>query len=194
MFVQNLLPTIYHDQVTDTFVFHQGNIPARLMKPGETRGRDGRGFDGEGFDHGVFVPFRLMFGDAPTIPIVQVSIDMSLSPQAEWDLGKALAPLRLDFFSALVERLVLTRIRDRSEGILIISGGLTIHTFEDFGAFSPSTAAIEYKLFEQAIVDAAAVPNVRPSFLLSVSQIQTDCLYALFVRGSPQLERRRLWR
>lgn len=58
-------------------------------------------------DHGVFVPFKLMFKDASPIPIIQVSIDASLSPQKEWALGAALEELR-------------------SEGVLIISGGLTV--------------------------------------------------------------------
>lgn len=61
----------------------------------EARGQDGRGFLGPGLDHGVFVPFRLMFGeDFTDIPIVQVSIDSSLSPETNWSIGKALERLR----------------------------------------------------------------------------------------------------
>ena len=43
-----------------------------------------------------------MLGDKSPIPIVQVSIDSSLSPEKEWAIGAALAPLR-------------------SEGVLLIS-------------------------------------------------------------------------
>lgn len=51
---------------------------------------------GPGLDHGVFVPFKLMFGDSVDVPVVQVSIDGSLSPEKNWALGKALNALRLD--------------------------------------------------------------------------------------------------
>jgi len=43
------------------------------------------------------VPFRIMFGeDFTEIPIVQVSIDSSLDPKKNWELGKALASLRYE--------------------------------------------------------------------------------------------------
>ncbi|GAA5951978.1 hypothetical protein JCM3765_005158 [Sporobolomyces pararoseus] len=109
----------------------QSKLTSRL----ESRGKDGRGFDGPGLDHGVFVPFKLMFGDQAPIPIVQVSIPSDLSPHTQRSLGEALEPLR-------------------SEGVLIISGGLTIHTFRDFSAFSPSTAKPIYHSFEASIVSA----------------------------------------
>lgn len=42
------------------------------------------------------MPFRLMFGEEFTsIPIVQASIDGSMSPEKNWTLGKAVAQLRL---------------------------------------------------------------------------------------------------
>ncbi|KAK4704950.1 4,5-DOPA dioxygenase extradiol, partial [Phenoliferia sp. Uapishka_3] len=121
-------------------LYKAAGIRARLSPKIEPRGEDGRGFSGPGLDHGVFVPFKLMFGDKAPIPIVQVSIDSSLSPEEEWKIGAALAPLR-------------------GEGILIVSGGLTIHTFRDFGAFAPSTAKPPYKDFEESIIKAAAIPE-----------------------------------
>ena len=60
----------------------------------EARGEDGRGFSGPGLDHGVFVPFRLMFGEETDIPIVEVSMDATLDPQKNWALGEAVEPLR----------------------------------------------------------------------------------------------------
>ena len=61
----------------------------------EARGQDGRGFSGPGLDHGVFVPFKLMFGeDFMDVPVVQVSIDSSLSPEKNWAVGKAVEALR----------------------------------------------------------------------------------------------------
>lgn len=58
-------------------------------------------------DHGVLVPLLLMLGEQSPIPIIQVSIDASLDPADEYALGKALEPLR-------------------SEGVLVLSGGLTV--------------------------------------------------------------------
>ena len=48
-----------------------------------------------GLDHGVFVPFRIMFGEEfLDIPIVEVSMDSSLDPAKEWEIGRALKTLR----------------------------------------------------------------------------------------------------
>ncbi|SCZ89009.1 BZ3500_MvSof-1268-A1-R1_Chr1-1g00890 [Microbotryum saponariae] len=129
------------------------NISARLLGPTEKRGDDGRGFRSTGLDHGVFVPFKHMFTDNCPIPIVQVSINQSLLPQDEYDLGAALEPLR-------------------SEGVLIISGGLTIHTFQDFNAFSLSKSPEIYKEFEKSIIDAAAIddPVKRKKALFDTAQ------------------------
>lgn len=44
---------------------------------------------------------------------------------------------------------------------MILSGGLTIHTFEDFSAFVEETAKPIFKDFNQAILDAAQQPQVR---------------------------------
>ncbi|KAJ7702366.1 Extradiol ring-cleavage dioxygenase class III enzyme subunit B [Mycena rosella] len=133
----------------------------------ESRGSDGRGFSGmsprtsgnqalvdlppnigqtsaqsspgPGFDHGVFVPFRIMFGEELTdVPIVQVSIDSSLSPETHWALGKAVAKLR-------------------EEGILVLSGGLVAHNLDDRGSFAPQTANPLHKEFDRATVAAVSV-------------------------------------
>lgn len=125
-------------QVVD--LFGKAGIKSRLSPAMEPRGEDGRGFSGPGLDHGVFVPFKLMFGDNAPVPIVQVSIDSSLTAKDEWSLGAALEPLR-------------------SEGVLIISGGLTVHTFRDFSAFAPSTAKPIIVEWEEAINAATAVED-----------------------------------
>ena len=83
-----------------------------------------------------------MFGDEPSIPIIEVSMNATLDPEDEWALGRALEPLR-------------------AEGVLVISGGLTIHTFRDFSAFSPLEAGQIYKDFERAIIDAVEVKDAR---------------------------------
>ncbi|GAA6043180.1 hypothetical protein JCM8097_008714 [Rhodosporidiobolus ruineniae] len=126
-------------------------LPSRLTSKLEPRGEDGRGFVGPGLDHGVFVPFKLMFNDSAPVPIIQVSLASSLRPEDEYRLGAALEPLR-------------------SEGILLISGGLTVHTFRDFNSFSPKTAKPQYRDWERSIVEAAAVedPSKRKSALFSL--------------------------
>jgi aromatic ring-opening dioxygenase catalytic subunit (LigB family) len=77
----------------------KAGLKARTTPVTESRGEDGRGFEGPGLDHGVFVPFRIMFGEEFTeIPIVQVSIDSSLDPKTNWEAGKAVAKLRCEKF------------------------------------------------------------------------------------------------
>lgn len=76
-------------------LFKEAGMPARATKVSESRGRDGRGFNGPGFDHGVFIPFRIMFGhEFHDIPIVQASIDESLNPESNWAIGRAISKLR----------------------------------------------------------------------------------------------------
>ncbi|GAA5842128.1 hypothetical protein JCM9279_002795 [Rhodotorula babjevae] len=111
---------------------------SRLTTKLEARGEDGRGFSGPGLDHGVFVPLIHMFNGSAPVPVVQVSIPSDLRPETQHALGVALAPLR-------------------SEGVLVLSGGLTVHTFRDFSAFSPETAKPQYRAWEKSIVDAVAV-------------------------------------
>ncbi|GAA6053296.1 hypothetical protein JCM3770_006671 [Rhodotorula araucariae] len=128
-----------------------GITSSRLTNKLEARGEDGRGFQGPGLDHGVFVPFIKMFNGVAPLPIIQVSIPSDLRPEAQYALGAALAPLR-------------------KEGVLVISGGLTVHTFRDFSAFSPETAKPQYRAWEKSIVDAVAVeePEARRRALFNL--------------------------
>ncbi|KAH8117231.1 Extradiol ring-cleavage dioxygenase, class III enzyme, subunit B [Phellopilus nigrolimitatus] len=121
--------------------FKEAGHLARTVPVSEPRGQDGRGYAGPGLDHGVFVPFRIMFGhEFQDVPIVQASIDASLSPEKNWAVGKAVAKLR-------------------EEGILILSGGLTVHSFADFEAFAEKTAKPIFKEFDQAISNAVLQPT-----------------------------------
>lgn len=72
----------------------QAGYKAQTTSKLEPRGSDGRGFQGPGLDHGVFIPFRIMFGLETDIPIVEVSIDSSLDPEKNWAIGKAVQALR----------------------------------------------------------------------------------------------------
>jgi len=135
-------------------LFHQAGLRARLTTSDEPRGRDGRGFDGPGLDHGVFVPFRLMFGEEfRTVPIVQTSIDGSMTPEANWALGKAIAKLR-------------------DEGILVLSGGLTVHNLRQPSYFAPQTASPIVREFNDAVSSAISIsdPAARKAALLALTQ------------------------
>ncbi|KAG6854949.1 hypothetical protein C0991_009772 [Blastosporella zonata] len=89
-------------------LYNEAGQSARTTSKLEARGEDGRGFQGPGLDHGVFVPFKLMFGEElADVPIVQVSIDSSLSPEKNWALGKAVAQLSL--YTESLTKLFLTR-------------------------------------------------------------------------------------
>ncbi|KAI0048213.1 Extradiol ring-cleavage dioxygenase, class III enzyme, subunit B [Auriscalpium vulgare] len=130
-------------------LFKEAGLRARVTTPDEPRGQDGRGFPGPGLDHGVFVPFRIMFGESfRDVPIIQASIDASLSPQKNWDIGKAVTKLR-------------------QEGILVISGGLTVHNTRDFSSFTPAGAGPEYVSFNDA-VSTAISPTQRKAAMVEL--------------------------
>ena len=83
--------------------FKDAGFTARTTPKTEPRGKDERGFDGPGLDHGVFVPFRLMFGhEFHQVPIVQASIDSTLSPEGNWAVGKAVQKLRYESYTRTV--------------------------------------------------------------------------------------------
>lgn len=79
-----------------------------------------------------------MFDDACPVPIIEVSQYVSL--ESNLRLGKAIDALR-------------------HEGVLILSGGLTVHTFKDLQAWSPSAADPGYRAFESGVKAAIARPD-----------------------------------
>lgn len=110
-----------------------------------------------------------MFGSNPpsTLPIVEVSIDGSLDPKKNWALGEAIAELRCVICLPLIaiDADLTNRANSvplsREEGYLIISGGLTVHTFENnLGAFHPHTARPIIKEFDNAVIEAAGIQDV----------------------------------
>ncbi|THH13610.1 hypothetical protein EW146_g6636 [Bondarzewia mesenterica] len=119
-------------------LFKEAGLLARTSHTNEPRGMDGRGYPTAGLDHGVFVPFRFMFGNEIDIPVVEASIDGTLSPERNWALGKAVTKLR-------------------EEGILVLSGGLTVHNLGDLASFTPASARPLHLSFNDAVTDAMAI-------------------------------------
>ncbi|GJE86954.1 extradiol aromatic ring-opening dioxygenase [Phanerochaete sordida] len=122
-------------------LFKESGLLARTSSKLEPRGPDGLGKNAPGLDHGVFVPFRLMFGETfMDIPIVEASLDGSLDPLKNWAVGQAVNKLR-------------------EEGILVLSGGLMVHNLRDFSCFAEDTAQPIYHEFNKAVLDAVTVPD-----------------------------------
>ncbi|KAL2912637.1 hypothetical protein HK105_207853 [Polyrhizophydium stewartii] len=121
---------------------------------------------GRGLDHGVFVPFIHMLPNPVGIPIVEVSMHSNLDPKKLIDLGKAVAPLR-------------------DEGVLIISGGLTIHSFREPEAWDHRKAPQGFKDFENAVkaaINENKTPEERNAALIATAK------HPYFRRAHPREE------
>jgi hypothetical protein len=62
-----------------------------------------------GFNHGAWVPLSKIYPEAD-IPVVTASVNQALDPADWFKLGQAMAPLR-------------------SEGVMVIGSGVTVHNF-----------------------------------------------------------------
>jgi aromatic ring-opening dioxygenase catalytic subunit (LigB family) len=59
----------------------------------------------------------------------------------------------------LVEGVLISECR--KEGVLILSGGLTVHNLRNMASFFEDTAGPLPKQFDQALLDAVSVTDVR---------------------------------
>eukprot|EP01118_Nematostelium_gracile_P014272 TRINITY_DN5521_c0_g1_i2.p1 TRINITY_DN5521_c0_g1~~TRINITY_DN5521_c0_g1_i2.p1 ORF type:complete len:304 (+),score=67.40 TRINITY_DN5521_c0_g1_i2:38-913(+) len=123
-------------------LLEEASIPSRTIE------------NGRGLDHGVFVPFLTMFpnNEHKDIPIVEVSMNSNLDPETEFQLGKALTPLR-------------------DENILVLSGGLTMHNLRDRASFSFKSASKHHIDFSNSV--SAAVkddPVARKEALFALTK------------------------
>lgn len=93
---------------------------------------------------------------------MQVSIDSSMSPEKNWEVGKAVSKLRLVARGYCWIGNILMRVSggDRDEGILVLSGGLTAHNLRDRRSFSPTTASENHKAFDAAMHSAIKIDDV----------------------------------
>lgn len=90
-----------------------------------------------GWDHGVFIPLMVSFPDAD-VPVVAVSLQAGLDPDAHLAMGAALAPLR-------------------DEGILLIGSGSSYHNVRVGGpAGAPAAQA-----FDDWLQDTLSTGGVR---------------------------------
>lgn len=96
-------------------------LAAKVKSMIETAGFDARLDPSRGFDHGMFVPMAVIF-PAADMPTVQLSLRHDLDPQAHFDLGRALAPLR-------------------DQGVLIVGSGLSYHNLRRFGPAGKKASA-----------------------------------------------------
>lgn len=88
-----------------------------------------------GFDHGIFIPFLLIYPQAD-LPIVQLSLQQDLDPEAHLALGRALAPLR-------------------ERGVLIVGSGLSYHNLREIMA-GRAAANTESERFDAWLTETVA--------------------------------------
>jgi len=131
--------------------------------------------DDWGLDHASWTVLRHMWPDAD-VPTFELSLDMSAPPQAHWDLGRRLAPLR-----------------DR--GVLVVGSGNIVHSFAGI-SWEPDAPAHDWaEEFDSWVADAlvrrdeAALVDYGSAGRIARLSVPTNdhylpLLYAAAMRGA----------
>jgi aromatic ring-opening dioxygenase catalytic subunit (LigB family) len=99
-----------------------------------------------GWDHGVFIPLKVAAPEAD-IPVVQLSLQRGLSPEAHLAAGRALQPLR-------------------DEGVLILGSGMSFH---NMSGFKPAFTGFS-QTFDDWLAQTVADPAGREAKLAGWAQ------------------------
>lgn len=90
--------------------------------------------DQHGFDHGTYTPLTVMVPQA-NIPVLQLSLQQGLDPEAHLAVGRALRPLR-------------------DEGILIVGSGLSYHNLRELGPRGQAPSAAFDAWLQRSVVQS----------------------------------------
>lgn len=114
-------------------------VGERLMQAGIKVGLD----DARALDHGAWVPLRYLAGEA-RLPVVQLSLPRTRTPEALLAAGKALAPLR-------------------EQGVLILGSGGIVHNLgrlDWHGNAGPKPWAVEFQAWVDARLEAGDIAGL----------------------------------
>ncbi|BFZ54483.1 hypothetical protein PYCC9005_001520 [Savitreella phatthalungensis] len=129
--------------------------------------------DQRALDHGCFVPLRIMFGGDDLTGYYNPSTGLPTASDPSTTADEAVrmpAIVEVSQGRTAEENLAigraLTSLRD--EGVLILSGGLSIHTFRNWTEWSPSQASQSVVEFESLVKLALTTPHNHDVFVNKV--------------------------
>lgn len=112
-------------------------LAARIVDLLEQNGIPARIDPQRGFDHGAFIPLKLMYPQAD-IPVLQLSLQRGLDPQAHIAMGHALRPLM-------------------EANLLVVGSGSSFHNFQ---AFWGKGIDLANEAFQNWLVETCTSPEL----------------------------------